>query len=239
MAASGDSTIDSLLQRYLALLDEYTQLRTSLNTLQSGLYQNLARANFSAERGIRKYGQDYYDERMQAMRRVEATTNTKGAFPTFAVIRHEEEGSSFTPPPPPAPAEPAAGEDGSDEKTDSRSTESSTSEKHGKDRGGGNNNDGKPRQQPHKTKRPSSDPLRWFGFLTPMPLRLAQGQAIQAVEELIPRLASVSAEMADVEVEVRRARKKRIKANAAEEKKRRQQMEHMQTRAQEPLRGIE
>ena len=220
MAATGDNTIDSLLQRYLALLDEYTQLRTSLNALQSGLYQNLARANFSAERDIR-YGQDYYDERMQATRRVEATI-TKGTFPTFAVIRPEEERSSSTPPPSKPPASDAGDDDG--EKTDS-AAEPPTSEKDGKDEGGKNE---EPRQQQHKTKNPPSDPLRWFGLLTPMTLRLAQGQAIQAAEELIPRLVSVSAEMADVEVEVRRARKKRAKADAAEEKRRRQQVQEQE-----------
>ncbi len=37
------------------------------------------------------------------------------------------------------------------------------------------------------------DPLRWFGLLTPMPLKQAQNQAVQAVEEIIPRLVSVNA----------------------------------------------
>jgi hypothetical protein len=60
------------------------------------------------------------------------------------------------------------------------------------------------------TKKPK-DPLRWFGLLTPMPLRKAQTQSIRAVEHVIPRLASVSAEMAEVEIEVRRARKRRAK----------------------------
>jgi hypothetical protein len=63
------------------------------------------------------------------------------------------------------------------------------------------------------------DPLRWFGILTPLPLRQAQGHAIKAVEEIIPQLATLSTAMAAVELEVRRARKKRAKAEKAEEKK--------------------
>ena len=59
--------IDALLERYLGLLDEYTQLRKSLSQIQSNVYQNIARANFAGERGMR-YGQDHYDERMQAIR---------------------------------------------------------------------------------------------------------------------------------------------------------------------------
>ncbi|KAK0711657.1 hypothetical protein B0H67DRAFT_441996, partial [Lasiosphaeris hirsuta] len=137
--------IDSLLQRYLTLLDEYTRLRAALNTVQSGIYHDLARANFSAERGIR-YGQDYYDDRMQAIRRV-------------------------------AVAAPSGKE-----------------------------------EPPKYQQKPPPDPLRWFGILTPMPLRHAQTQAARAVEELLPQLATVSAAMAAVELAVRRARKKRAKA---------------------------
>ena len=64
----------------------------------------------------------------------------------------------------------------------------------------------------------AGDPLQWFGILTPGSLRHAQSQAIQAVQDVIPRLASVDAEMASIEIQVRRARKKRAKAEAAEKK---------------------
>ena len=59
--------IDELLERYLGILDEYSKLREELSRLQSGVYQNIARANFAGERGMR-YGQDHYDERMRALR---------------------------------------------------------------------------------------------------------------------------------------------------------------------------
>lgn len=56
--------------------------------------------------------------------------------------------------------------------------------------------------------RRSRDPLRWFGILTPPALRASQQSFKVAVSESIPRLASVMAEMKEVEIEVRRARKK-------------------------------
>ena len=59
--------IDALLEQYLQLLNEYTELRGQLSQLQSDVFHNIARANFAAERGLR-YGQDHYDERMQALR---------------------------------------------------------------------------------------------------------------------------------------------------------------------------
>ncbi|KAM3462687.1 hypothetical protein BB8028_0001g07200 [Beauveria bassiana] len=59
----------------------------------------------------------------------------------------------------------------------------------------------------------NDDPIRWFGVLVPQALRDAQNHARRAVQDVIPRLASVQAEMAHVEIEVRRARKRRAKAS--------------------------
>jgi hypothetical protein len=171
MASPGTPTddIDTLLERYLGLLDEYTKLRSSLTDLQSRIYQNIARANFSAERGVR-YGQDLYDQRMQSSRAL-VISNGDNNTPSFKIV-------------------PRTGVD--------------------QDAGGD--------EEKEKSAERPRDPLRWFGILTPMPLRQAQSQAVEAVEEIIPKLVSVNAEMADVEIQVRRARKKRAKAEAAAEK---------------------
>ncbi len=66
-----------------------------------------------------------------------------------------------------------------------------------------------------RTNQPK-DPIRMFGILTPQALRLAQGSAVKVVEDLVPRLASVDAEMKEVEIKIRRARKHRAKAEALE-----------------------
>lgn len=172
MASTGTPTddIDSLLERYLGLLDEYTKLRSSLTDLQSRIYQNIARANFSAERGVR-YGQELYDQRMQSSRALVISNGDNNNTPNFKIV-------------------PRTGVDQDDEGDEEK----------------------------EKSAEKPRDPLRWFGILTPMPLRQAQSQAAEAVEEIIPKLVSVSAEMADVEIRVRRARKKRAKAEAAAEK---------------------
>ncbi|KAH7349458.1 hypothetical protein B0T11DRAFT_131291 [Plectosphaerella cucumerina] len=164
-----DDQIDLLLERYLGLLDEYTTLRESLSKTQASMYHDIARANFSAERGIR-YGPDYYDERMQASRvlTITATDADAEAAPAFASIKAPE--------------------------PDAPETEG---------------------EAPAKPK--SKDPLRWFGILAPQPLRQAQANAIHAVDTLIPRLATVDAEMKHVEIQIRRARKKRAKVAAAGE----------------------
>ncbi|KAI1212424.1 uncharacterized protein F4807DRAFT_416065 [Annulohypoxylon truncatum] len=181
--------IDKLLERYLHLLHEYTALRDQLSSLQTGIYQNIARANFAAERGLR-FGQDHYDERMQASRRVAITPEDDGqesSVPIFTITSESKD-----------PEKEAAVDD------DARNVAEEGEKKEA---------------DASSAKMRRRDPLRWFGLLTPMALRQAQAQSIEAVEQVIPKLVSVNAEMAQVEIEVRRARKKRAKAEAAAAKK--------------------
>ena len=169
--------IDLLLERYLTLVDEYTKLRSKLNQLQVDIYQNIARANYSAERGIR-YGPDLYDERMQAVRQLNIAVGEDNV-PSFEIGLSQAEVTD-------------------DVKSNSQS-----------------NDDGqeKPTQKP-------KDPLRWFGVLTPMPLRVAQKEAIEAVEDIVPKLVSINAEMIEVEIQVRRQKKRRAKTEAIAMKQR-------------------
>jgi hypothetical protein len=52
------------------------------------------------------------------------------------------------------------------------------------------------------------DPLRWFGILVPPALRSAQSSFVSAAEDSVPSLATVMAEMRNVEGEVGRVRSK-------------------------------
>lgn len=202
-------TIDALLERYLALLDEYTTLRASLGQLQTGMFQHLARANFSAERGMR-YGPDFYDERMQALRQV--SISIEGGLPIFTVShssRARGDGGDDDPSrqdPAPDPPRPAEGEEAA-------AAEGEAGPK----------------------KQNARDPLRWFGVLTPLSLRQTQACAAEAVDEVVPRLASLSAEMQDLEIQVRRARKKRAKERAAAARQQHEQLQQQQAVAGEEL----
>ncbi|KAI0969234.1 hypothetical protein F4678DRAFT_439802 [Xylaria arbuscula] len=245
--------IDGLLERYLHLLHDYTSLREELTALQTGMYQNIARANFAAERGLR-FGQDYYDDRMQASRRLVVSCDSQNQDPSqepserqdgrtpvvlggivtsFAVVGPASVGAAAStanedsevnveaspnPPDPEARAKEQSGAPNIEvcsaptppsQRTD---TDAAQSGNYARD-----NTTSETTKEgtatPQKSK--SKDPLRWFGLLTPMPLRQAQTQSIRAVEHVIPRLASLNAEMAAVEIEVRRARKRRAKAEAA------------------------
>ncbi|KAI2462910.1 hypothetical protein F4781DRAFT_161455 [Annulohypoxylon bovei var. microspora] len=191
--------IDQLLERYLHLLHEYTTLRDQLSSLQAGMYQNIARANFAGERGMR-FGQDQYDERMQASRRVAVAQDDsalESSAPIFAVSAQGAE------------SEPARASHDPEEGAAVDDSAQDEVEEEGEKEGAG-------ASSPKVQRR---DPLRWFGLLAPMALRRAQAQSVEAVEQVIPKLVSVNAEMAQVEIEVRRARKKRAKAEAAAAKK--------------------
>lgn len=61
--------LDDLHEQYLNALDQYQKARDQLSKHLSSGYMSLAQANFVNTKG-RRYGQDYYDERMQAQRAV-------------------------------------------------------------------------------------------------------------------------------------------------------------------------
>ncbi|KAI1417660.1 hypothetical protein F5Y13DRAFT_60915 [Hypoxylon sp. FL1857] len=194
--------IDELLERYLHLLHEYTTLRDQLNNLQAGMYQNIARANFAAERGMR-FGPDHYDERMQAIRKTAITTSGDQDVPIFTITTGD---MSMEP-------KSSSQASGVSEKEVIIDDDDDNDVRDAK-QGGGKKGTESPSQ-----KAKGKDPLRWFGLLTPMALRQAQAQSVEAVEQVIPKLVSVNAQMAQIEIEVRRARKKRAKAEAAAAKK--------------------
>ncbi|GFP59467.1 hypothetical protein TASIC1_0013016300 [Trichoderma asperellum] len=200
--------IDSLLERYLSLIDEYSRLRAELTKLQTGVYQNIARANFTGERGMR-YGQDHYDERMRALRVLDIELGEDNV-PNFTIRNLHP------------PVDGAAGDDKSQEEAenhnDSKAEEKEREEKADVTSTQNNpveNTEEQRNDEKKKTKKANHNPLHWFGLLAPQPLRTAQTLSIQAVEEAIPRLVAVNAEMEHVEIEIRRAKKKRAKAMAA------------------------
>ncbi|KAH7037687.1 uncharacterized protein B0I36DRAFT_314612 [Microdochium trichocladiopsis] len=242
--ASHDEAIEMLLERYLHLLDEYTSLRSELSKLQSAMYQQLARANFAAERGI-WYGQDYYDERMQASSTVVVSGTSS---PRFSVVRrtkadtrqsktagspdssalggaavgagYSRVGDVSHPTVPPPNHQTVTVDSATEGQHREAIREENTSVEHNRavsaDLEGSADTEASPgaeSDQKEKESRPMpADPIRWFGLMAPMALRQAQACSSRAVNDIVPRLATVSVEMAEVEIKVRRARKRRAKA---------------------------
>ncbi|KAL9045305.1 MAG: hypothetical protein Q9214_001628, partial [Letrouitia sp. 1 TL-2023] len=63
-----------------------------------------------------------------------------------------------------------------------------------------------------ETSKQSQDPLRWFGILVPSALRQSQGTFKSIVTHIIPALANTKNDMTQLEIEIRRIRKKIKKA---------------------------
>lgn len=221
--AAATSAVDALLERYLALLDEYTSLRAELSRLQAATFQHLARANFAAERGAR-YGADAYDERMQAIRTVvigegplqeqqeqQQQNEAVDGVPTFQVVVAGADGCGNT------AAAAAAATDTAEPERKEKEEKSKEEEEVADDESSPSSSSERPdgAEQARRPPDAKRDPLRWFGVLTPPALRQTQACAIEAVGRVVPRLATVDAAMRAVEIEVRRARKKRAKAEAA------------------------
>ncbi|CAD6505474.1 BgTH12-00965 [Blumeria graminis f. sp. triticale] len=177
---SQSDKIDCLLVHYLDLIDRYEKLRKSLCKLQSSVLQNISKANFNANRGIR-YGEDLYDTRMQALRLCSISKDEKNGTSIFTVD---------------APTQP-------DLKIDLEPHDIGTKE-HGRETKGcpDKMNENKGVTNDFLVNR---NAIRMFGILTPQALRLAQTDSVKMVEEIIPKIATVNAEMIKLEVEIYRA----------------------------------
>ncbi|KAI4289253.1 MAG: hypothetical protein L6R35_001491, partial [Caloplaca aegaea] len=143
---------------------------------------SLAQANFTSPSHIR-YGQDFYDDRMQAFTRFNIGSPPEQLSGRNPVLK-DITSVTFLPP---------ASKKHNPEKTNNIEDCASTAKE----------------SQPDLC---ISDPLKWFGILVPPALRACQSSFKDAVEGSIPSLANVSNEMKSLEIEIRRTRKKIRKA---------------------------
>ncbi|KAF2805390.1 uncharacterized protein BDZ99DRAFT_480768 [Mytilinidion resinicola] len=148
---------------------------------------SLAQANYHNRT---RFGQDYYDERMQASRHV--SLQMKDDVPSFTVSKSEpqETLSKDESEKPGAPEQPSKNEPQADRPEPSEKTSDVRSSD----------------ENPTSTK--SVDPIRWFGILVPPALRSAQSSFVSAIEGPIPRLATLSKELRNLQIEIGRARKR-------------------------------
>ncbi|KAI0999421.1 hypothetical protein K3495_g8774 [Podosphaera aphanis] len=184
--------IDRLFELYLNLVHQYDVLRKSLNELHSTTQYNIARANFKAARGMR-YGEELYDARMQATKRCHLTLQRENDTAAFTVSILDTQ-----------VVLPCSQDDGyvgiPNETADGEPQESISKEKCN----GGNKSE----------NSPSRNPMNMFGILVPKELRLAQEASIKIVQDIIPYILTLDAEMKQLEIKIRRERKQRIKITA-------------------------
>ncbi|KAL1959585.1 hypothetical protein VTO42DRAFT_1620 [Malbranchea cinnamomea] len=217
--------LDALLERYLHLLDKQQKLQEEIGRHMSAGFLSLARANQSCPPG-RWYGQDYYDERMKAIRTVEIFNgkplNLRGqdasSGETQDVKLHDRiqdnniprnfQASSFRivsaptempikPPVSPVEKPDNAGDSSSKPEESIARTLDDPSDQSTLTSASTSTTSNK------SPASASSNPLRWFGILVPPSLRAAQRFFTSAVEGPVPALVSVIAEMREVEDQIK------------------------------------
>lgn len=206
--------LNDLWIQYLDFLDRYDkaqkELSTHLSSVSNSLlscclsqtfdnrqgFFSLAQANFKSPDHIR-YGQDYYDERMQASRLASVSVDDDGYAKIQSIARAEAQSEDATTghsdrvedkqqptPPGTPPAETATRPD--DEKDAAKEAEA---------------------EKPVKAEQTVKDPIKWFGVLVPPQLRSCQSSFISAVEGPVCEATNAARAMRTTEVAIRKLRK--------------------------------
>ena len=154
-------------------------------------HQSIARANLASDRGISRYGADRYDGRMQASRLCQITVSSTSE-PLLDTTRTESEGEEKSEENP-QETEPLPETSTSVPTTRLEFSTVTATES-------------------------TSNPILMFAALPPPTLRSAQKDTISMVST-IPKLVSVDREMKEIEIQIRRARKYKLKAEETESSK--------------------
>ena len=221
-----ENRLDELWENYLTLLDGYTKAQDEIKKHLNSGFLSLAKAQSSAPLG-RRYGQDWYDERMKAEKRV----HVSGAATSDETITASLQNLRISLAPNLAKAEPkdttneSTVEDGKSQPTQQPSPPG-TPEPEDREK----STEDEKTEEAEKAK--PVNPLRWYGVLVPPELRKAQS-AFSAVlgspnnageqdietrdDEISPLTNAVNAArgLREVEVEIRKVRKAVKKAEKA------------------------
>ncbi|THW81460.1 hypothetical protein D6D18_08793 [Aureobasidium pullulans] len=204
--------LDALWEKHLTLLDSYHQAQQQLARHFSSGFFDLAQATFKSTTRVR-YGQEYYDDRMQATRRFEASTNDNDlpclalkadatSPPTDTSNEHstkstekqpvEESEKKKTDRQEQQPTPPSTPPPGTEERLSEEQEEQD-----------------KPKTTSHqdKAQKKPRDPLHWYGILVPAALRASQKSFISAVESPVIEAANSAQALRLVAVEIRKLRK--------------------------------
>ncbi|EDU50297.1 hypothetical protein A1F94_010797 [Pyrenophora tritici-repentis] len=195
--------LDDLLEHYLNTLHEYHKVMGELSTQLSSGYMSLAQANFHNSSSAIRYGQDCYDERMQAIRKVHVAEHGRLLTdrPHFSI--HPPDATPRSRKAPVSEEQEHQPEDEGVELSSATKDEAETTP----DADQRSNQDPEETEKEKKSSEKIADPLKWFGILVPPALRTAQSTFVSAVEGPIPQLATIAKDLRTQEIEIGRVRK--------------------------------
>jgi coiled-coil domain-containing protein 115 len=220
MTADPIARLDAFLEIYLDRLSAYQTLRQELSKSFSTGFLSLSRANHTGNLGNgRRYGQEGYDERMKAGRRVGIQTRSWGDLRKLSQEGAESGGEPvqdvkigsklysielFFPShleATKAVDEPPANLNLKIPDTTTSPSRLVSAHEHPSQ---SQITSAPPRPKPQKT---SLNPLNWYGLLVPPSLRAAQTSFTTALEDQIVPLLNTTAELAKLEDQIRNLRR--------------------------------
>jgi hypothetical protein len=202
--------LDYSLERYLLLLHQHQKLQADLAKKLSSGFFSLAHANYTCPPG-RRYGADYYDERMKAIRRM-AIRSPPCAEEEKIMDGAEDDPQGECPPDEYrqifAIDETTNNQQVEEPETseDKEEADSEVDNTHQVNPSATSDRDSATSESSSKERSRFSDPIHWYGILVSPSLRSAQKSFTEAVEQHLPKLASVVVEMQTVEREIERLR---------------------------------
>jgi hypothetical protein len=191
--------LDDLWEKHLTLLDTYHKAQQQLARHFSSAFFDLAQANFKSTNRLR-YGQDSYDERMQATRRLLISLDDQH-LPVLTT-------SSPLPPSistkanPQQPTPPSTPPIDTGNQTPPIDTDNQTREEKDQEL-----NDTPESENKESSSKKLGDPLHWFGILVPPALRSSQKSFISAFDGPIIDATNSAQALRHVTLEIRRLRK--------------------------------
>ncbi|GAB7337548.1 hypothetical protein MBLNU457_g2864t1 [Dothideomycetes sp. NU457] len=185
--------LNDLWTQYLDFLDQYDKAQKELSKHLSSGFFSLAQANFKPANRIR-YGQDYYDERMQASRLASISIDDGGRTKVSIAraeiqsedVRKEDLDHVEVKQQPTPPGTPPADNGTTDEDDGAEEVET---------------------KKAAQAEQVVKDPIRWFGVLVPSQLRSCQSSFVAAVEGPVCVATNAAREMRAIEVGIRKLRK--------------------------------
>jgi hypothetical protein len=199
--------LDALWEKHLVLLDSYHQAQQQIARYFSTGFFDLAQATFKSTTRVR-YGQEYYDDRMQATTRFEASVDKQDT-PRLALIVNDTPSSSTKP----ANKDPTSTEKPPDSNTEtSDQGQEAKSEEQGsenKSEEQGSENKSEDKEKAHNKVR---DPLHWYGILVPPSLRSSQKSFISAIHNPVIDAANSAQALHRIDMDIRKLRKEIKKA---------------------------
>jgi len=196
--------LDALWEKHLILLDSYHQAQQQIARHFSSGFFDLAQATFKSTTRVR-YGQEYYDDRMQATTRFEASVDNKDV--SLLALKLNDTSSPSTKDSNKDSNKESIEKSPDSKKDHNRETqENKADEQEERDNAEGQEQEAKSddKEKAHNKVR---NPLHWYGILVPPSLRASQKSFNSAIHGPVINAANLAQALRRVDMDIRKLRK--------------------------------